>query len=532
MKVKFLVFIILLILAACGTGNDPAADEGHGNVSQDPVAHGNAVQDSVTQENGQTPLTQELIIGENVDLGGYDPNRDMSPFIRFLIFDSLVELGYNFEQIPGLATHWQMSEDGMTWTFTLREGVSFHDGEPWNAEAARINFQSRIDAGAGGFYQSISSMEAPDDYTFIVNLTAPIFTFASDVSVPSHGFVSPLAINDNNEVTAPIGTGPFMFESWTRDVEFTMTPNPNFHRGAPRLERLRFVVIPDANTRAMALESGEIHMMSGRGALTALESLRGRDNIQTISTLSQTSEFIMINTFNESLSDINVRRAIAHAVDFVSVVPALLTDLAVPPENFFSPVYGRFVDPNFQLPQHDPQRASEYLQAAGFSPGELSLEILVDSRNEENNALVVVMQEQLRNVGIELNINLMDAAAISARVTGPDRDFQLAMRGQYFIPTDDPSIHYRTGYFHSASNHNLFSTPEMDEMIDRLFHSLDEEERITLHLELQREITAQVPVIMMFHRNSIVLADQKLTNFRLASGTWQIFKGLEEAYLS
>jgi len=489
----------------------------------------------------QSAVSKELIIGENVDLGGYDPNRDMSPFVRFLIFDGLVELGYDFEQIPALATSWSMSEDGKTWTFHLREGVRFHDGEPWNAEAAKINFHHRINAGSGGFYRSIKRMEAPDDYTFVVNLAIPMFTFASDVSVPTHAMVSPRAYNENHEVIAAIGTGPFMLESWTRDVEFVMTANPYFHRGAPKLERLRFLVIPDGNIRALALQSGAIDMMSGRGALTALEGLRGRDNIQIIKTMSQTSEFIMINTFDETMSDINVRRAIAAAVNFPGAVRALLPDLAEPAVNFFSPAFVRFVASDFQLPQYAPKAVASYLEAAGYglstngffykNGARLIVEVLVNSRNEENRALATVMQEQLRAVGIEMVITLMDAAAISERVSMPRRDFQMAMRGQYFIPSDDPSIHYRNGFFHSASLHNLYSTPELDAKIDRLFHSLDEQERLALHKELQKEITARVPVIMMFHRNSIILANERLANFRLARGTWQIFKGLEEAYV-
>jgi len=481
-----------------------------------------------------------LTIGESVDLSGYDPNRDMSAFVRFLIFDSLVELGYDFEQVPALATSWRMSADCKTWTFYLREGVRFHDGEPWNSQAARINFQHRIDRGAPDFYRLIQRMETPDDYTFIVHLSEPAFTFASDVSTPVHGMVSPRAYNENHEVTAAIGTGPFMLEGWTRDVEFTMVANPYFYRGAPKLERLRFVVIPDGNARAMALRSGEIDMMSGRGALTALESLRGQDNIQIIKTLSQTSEFIMLNTFDETLSDLNVRRAIAGAVDFPGIVPLLLADLAQPPENFFSPVFVRFLDPDLQLPQHDPAAASRYLRLAGYELGadgfyykngnRLTLEILADARNEENRALATVMQEQLRSGGIELVITLMDAAGISARLAG--RDYQMAMRGQYFIRTDDPTIHYKTGFFHSGSNYNLYSTPELDEKIERLFHSLDEQERLNLHKELQREITGQIPVIMMFHRNNVILAGENVRNFRPASGTWQIFKGLEEAYIS
>jgi ABC-type transport system substrate-binding protein len=112
-----------------------------------------------------------------------------------------------------------------------------------------------------------------------------------------------------------------------------------------------------------------------------------------------------------------------------------------------------------------------------------------------------------------------------------EHDFQLAMHGQMYVPTDDPTFHYRTGYYHSGSLIHLYSTPELDEKIDRLFFSLDEQERLNLHKELQRDITAQVPVIMMFHRNSVILADEKLADFQLASGTWQIYKGLEKAYV-
>ena len=482
----------------------------------------------------------ELVIGESIDLGGYDPNRDMSPFIRFLIFNSLVELGYDYEQIPGLATHWHMSEDGRVWTFYLRDGVQFHDGHPWNAEAARINFQHRIDRGSPGFYRTIETMETPDTYTFIVHLREPMFTFASDISVPTHGMVSPLAYDENHAVTAAVGTGPFSLESWTRDSNFTLAANLDFHRGPPRLERLRFLVIPDSSARAMALQSGDIDMMSGRGALTALEGLRQQEHIQIITALSQTSEFIMINTADPVLGDLSVRRAIAAAVDFQGAVSALLGDLAEPPTHFFAPTFGEFVNPDIQLPRHRPEAVAHYLAAAGYERGadgyfhrdglRLSFDLLVDAQNGENRALAAVMQQQLRESGIGLTITLLDAAGISERVSAPGQEFQLAMRGQYFIPTDDPSLHYGS-YFRSGAILHLYSTPALDEQIDRLVSSLDAAERLALHWELQQEITDAIPVIMMFHRNNVILANENLTDFRLSSGTWQIFKGLETAYV-
>lgn len=486
-------------------------------------------------------IAQELVIGENVDLDGYDPVKDMSPFVRFLIFDSLVELGYDYQKVPGLATSWDMSPDGKTWTFNLREDVKFHDGEPWNSEAAKINFQQRIDAGTTGFYADIESMETPDEHTFIIHLNKPMFTFSSDIAVPTYGMVSPKAFDENHEVTEAIGTGPFKLESWTKDVEFIITANKDFYEGEPLLQKLTFKVILDGNTRALALQNGEIDMMSGRNALTSLESLKNQEDIQVIKTMGQTSEIVMVNTFDNLLSRLEIRKAIAASVDFATAVPQLLTDLAEPAENFFSPVFGEFVDPNLKLPEYNPKEARENLIKAGYTLSasdnyyykdneKLSLNCLVDSKNEEDKALATVMKEQLRENGIHLDITMLDSAAIKEKVS--NHEYQLAMQGQNYVPTDDPSVHYANGYYHSDSVYNVYSTPELDAKIDKLFHSLDKAERITLHKELQQEITEQVPVIMMFHRNNIILANKKLTDYEMAEGTWQIYKGLEKAQIN
>lgn len=525
-KLIGLVMAVMLLasLAACA---------GNNNTNTNQVDANNNAND--TSESSETP--QELIIGENVDLGGYDPVKDMSPFVRFLVFDSLVELDYNYEKVPALATDWEMSEDGKTWTFELREGVTFHDGEPFNAEAAKTTFRHRIEAGTTGFYGSIDRMETPDEYTFVVHLSEPIFTFSSDIAIPSHGIVSPNAFNDDHEVTEAIGTGPFILEDWTKDVEFTMTANEDFYNGAPILDKLIFKVIVDGDTRALALESGQIDMMSGRNALTSLETLKSKDDIQVLKTMGQTSEMVMINTFDDVLSDLNVRKAIAASVDFASAVPMLLTDLAEPAENFFSPVFGEFVDPALELPQYDPEAGQAYLEEAGYElsddqyyykDGEkLSLSCQVVSNNEEDKALAAVMQEELKDNGIHMEITMMDEAAIRDNVAA--HDFQLVMLGQSYVPTDDPSFHYKTGYYHSESINNLYSTPELDEKIDELFYSLDKEERLKLHKELQKEIMEQIPVLMMFHRNNVILANTKVKDFEVAEGTWQIFKGLEQA---
>lgn len=506
-----------------------------------PVEAETLIQEEETDSEDIKEVLQELVIGESTDFGTYDPMGTMNPTaIRAMIFDTLIKLDYDYKKVPALATDWAMSEDGKTWTFHLREGVTFHDGEPWNAEAAKFNWEQRIAAGkdgTGNIMKKIVTMETPDEYTFVVTFSEPMYTLASDLTPPMFSFVSPKAFNENHEVTAAIGTGPFKFESWNKDRDVTIVANPNYYEGAPVLQKIIFKTIPNSNARALALESGEIDMMSGRSALTSLEALKKLDNIQVIKTMGQTSVFILMNTKNEVLSDIHLREAIASAVDFQSAVPSLLSDLAEPAENIFSPVFGDYVDQSVKLPKYDLEKANACLKEAGYEDidgdgfvdkdGEkLVLDITVTSNNEEDKALCAIMQDQLKNVGIELTITALDGATLKDRTV--KGEYQLTMQGQNYVPTDDPTLNYG-GYWHSDSYYRVYTDDMLDGMIDELRATADPQQRIILHKEVQKYILDQTPVIMVFHRNNVILADKKLADFQPAAGTWQLYKGLEKA---
>lgn len=527
-----LTLAMVFSMTACGSASStPAATSA--------PAHETAAPTEAASTEVPAPA-QELVIGEGENLGGYDPMSNMNPFtVRALVYDTLIKLDYDYTMQPALATAWEMSEDGMNWTFHLREGVTFHDGEPWNAAAAKFNWDERIAAGkdgTAGFLKAIDSMEIPDEYTFIVHLNQPYFTFASEVTPPMYSMVSPKAFDENHEVAACIGTGAFKLESWTVDSDIVLVKNEDYYDGAPKLDKITFKIIPDSNARALALESGEIDMMSGRSALTALETLKKLDNIQIIKTMGQTSVFVLMNTHAEPLNDIKLREAISHAVDFRTAVPALLTDLAEPAENLFSPVFGEFVDPTVELPAYDAEQAVSLLKEAGYEDtdsdgyvdknGEkLVLDIIVAANNEEDKALCAIMQDQLKEIGIELTITPLDSATLSAN--SRSGDYQMSMQGQNYVPNNDPTINY-TGYFTSNSVYNVYSDETLDAMVAELRASLDKEERIEMHKQIQAYILAKTPVIMVFHRNNIILADEKVSGFEVAAGTWQLYKGLEK----
>ena len=145
---------------------------------------------------------QELVIGEQYDLVSYDPSKNMSDFVRALVFNSLVEIDMDFKKAPGLAESWNMSPDGKALTFQLRKNVVFHDGTSWNSEAAKINLKWLANGTGKSTLAAVESIEAPDQYTLVIKLKKPVFTFDSDLTPPFMSMVSPKAIDEKGNVTA------------------------------------------------------------------------------------------------------------------------------------------------------------------------------------------------------------------------------------------------------------------------------------------------------------------------------------------
>lgn len=470
-------------------------------------------------------MDQHLIIGEQLDLRGYDPGSTMSDFIRALIFNNLVELDMNFEKTPGLATNWWMNEDATVWTFELREGVVFHDGSPWNAEAAKFNLDYRREGTGKAWLSAVDSVHVLDTHLLEVVLNQSVYTFDSDLTPPFLAMVSPGAIDEEGAVTSAIGTGPFKLKEWQVDQSFTLERNEDYFEGKPTLDKVTFKVIPDAETRAMALQNGDIHMMSGREGLTAVQRLKKIEDIDVVKKTGQTSEVIFMNTQEGPLSDINVRKAIALGIDLETMVPELLEDLAEAPKYFFSGAYGAYVNKNIQLPSFNQEEAVALLAESGYNENNpLSLRLVLGASNEEDKLLSLVIQNQLGEIGIDLELVHLEGGALRDALS--QKDYDMIMIGQWLIPHDEPTTHYLRGYWHSDSSYKVYHTEELDAKIERLHGSLEAQERIRLHHEIQNELLEAYPVIVVFHRNNVMLKSDHVKNFEISTGTWQLFRGL------
>jgi peptide/nickel transport system substrate-binding protein len=484
-------------------------------------------------EIGTSPPLQELVIGDQFDLQSIDPADGMLDDTQILVYNGLVEIDSQFRQTPGLAESWEMSPDGLTWTFHLRRNVRFHDGQPWNTQAALANFK-RLDGYPG--LSDTASVDTPDDYTLVFRMKQPTYNLSSNLARTMMSMVSPAAINPDGSLSGAIGSGPYKLAKWDRNGEYVFEANDDFWGGKPNLRKITFKVITDAQARASALESGEIDMMSGYQSLAAVKRLMNDSRFQIIKTVQNTSAVIFYNINRAPLNSLAVRESIGHALDLSSIISSILPGLASPPEGFFSPAYGDLVNPDARNPRFDPRRAQTVLEEQGWIRGNdgirrkdgapLTLTLTYGAANTEDSLLAPVIQDSLKNVGIDLRLNPVEGAALDD--LQETKNYDMILVGQSFIPTDDPSFNYQRGYWHSSSYYKIYTSPALDRLIDQLAVTMDTVKRRELHWAIQKEIMDNAPTLMVYHRNSIRLAKKSVKNFDISSGCWHINRALKD----
>jgi peptide/nickel transport system substrate-binding protein len=367
----------------------------------------------------------------------------------------------------------------------------------------------------------------------------PTYNLPSNLARTSMSMISPAAINPDGTLSSAIGSGPYKLVKWDRNIEYIFEANDDFWGGRPNLRKITFKVITDAQARASALESGEIDMMSGYQSLAAVKRLMNDSSFQIIKKVQNTSAIIFYNINRPPLNDLAIRQAVGHALDLHSIITNLLPGLASPPEGFFSPAYGDLVNPAALNPQFDPARAQELLDRQGWIKGNdgirrkdsapLAMVMAYGAANTEDSLLAPIIQDYLKNVGIELLLNPVESAALNE--LQETKNYDMILTGQSFIPTDDPSFNYQRGYWHSDSYYKIYTSPYLDSLINRLAAAMDSAERKELHWAIQKEIMDQAPTLMVYHRNSIRLAKKNVKNFDISSGCWHINRALKDVII-
>jgi peptide/nickel transport system substrate-binding protein len=335
-----------------------------------------------------------LIFAQSADAGTLDPALETSanslaPATH--IYEGLTDFEPGTTTpIPGLATSWEASDDGLEWTFHLREGVTFQDGTPFNADAVVFNFERWWDTsnpynkGADQFiywdymFQGfkgdensvLANVEKVDDMTVKLTLNVPNASLLNTLTMENFRFASPAAVEEqgDNYGTAEgkaVGTGPFMVKEWVKEDHLTLARNDNYWGEMPTLDEIVYRVIPDTSAAFLALQAGEIDMLSlwASPSPDEIAQAQADPNIQVVYNPGLNVGYLGLNLYKDWLQNINVRLAISYAIDKQAIIDALYPGDAEPNKEFQPPSLWGFNEDIEDYP-YDPAKAKEYLDQA------------------------------------------------------------------------------------------------------------------------------------------------------------------------
>ncbi len=482
------------------------------------AAPGSASRAVLRAQDGEPVQGGTMTVTGHQEIASLSPD-DSGPTVHWVIVtqihNALMEMDENYVFQPVLAADAPtVSEDGLTYTFTLREGVLFHDGEAFTSEDVKYTFEWYMNpdnaAINANLFTSVASVDAPDDYTVVVSLSQPNAAFIAQVAtrfiVPAHYHGE---IGEDAYKAAPIGTGAFKLKEW-RAAEFTEVEAFDDHfRGRPNLDIFRQDIVPEASVRAIGLETGDSD--SAVWPLTPEDNLRlaDDDNFVTYVTSALSVNHFPLNNNHPVLSDKAVRKAMMHAIDREAVIDEIFSGTAVLATANLSPAMDQYYNGEVTQYPYDPEAAAALLEEAGWvlSDGDIrakdgqacTFTCTTISGDQTRRPEAELVQQYLREVGIDMQLEEAPVATILEQMRSGDMDASL-YNWTYGGDDADPdaSVTLRSD---GANNFSHFNNARVDELLDLGIQELDPDARAEIYKEIQAIVAEEVPFIFMMFWN-------------------------------
>ncbi len=448
---------------------------------------------------------------------GWDPATGYSNEVIALhnIYETLTRYDAETQEVePILAESWTSSDDGLQWTFTLRDGVMFHTGRPLTAEAAKASIERTRELGEAAAYvwDAVESIEAPDDRTleFTLSYPAPLDLIASGTYSAYIYDTEAAGEEDLGEWFAEgndAGTGPYTVEAYNpgEEIELRLEAFPDYWGGweGPHYRRYVFQVTPQATTAAQLLRSGQVTLVQ-RMSPELWETFEGQDGFTTTTAASWQTLLGMLNTETGPLADERVRDAVALGLDYEGIMTALRgagerLSGVVPPG-----LWGHFED--LSNPSYDPDRAAELLQEAGYGPGgePIRLELTYLKGDADEELVATLMKSQLAELNIQLDTRGLQWQAQWDKAKSANAADRQDILVFYWWPDyPDPSSWFfnlfrteREPFFNLA----YYSNPDLDGLIDEasVVAASDRDEAASMYREMQEILLEDVPAIPLY----------------------------------
>ena len=500
----------VLLLGACGNDDD-------GDVGDDAAVGDDAVTTTTVVDPDETDRDAGVVFAHHNPLNSLDPHLATATFASAWYgpaYETLIRADLDGSVHPLLATDWEFGDDGQTFTLTLREGVQFHDGTAFDAEAVKANIERGLEleeSTVASMIEPIESVEVLDSSTVQINLSSPFGHIVDILSDKPGTMISPAAFDDPDLGIAPVGTGPFEFVSYDVGVRLVFERWDGYWGEPAGIQRLEIANIGDSEAAFNALRTGEVDL----AALTPLQvsQVEGDPDLKIHGFPSARVNHLLLNPSMPPLDDIRVRQAISYAidreafVDFIGEGAMVTNQYALPGTDVFDPSL------NERYP-HDPDRARELLAEAGHPDG-FTFTLTFTARPTTTEQ-AEVLQQMLADVGITMELRSTEGATVIDECLVEKRCDALVGGGPMRLDfTSGIAALLGEG---ARTNLSSESLPEIQAAIDEGSAALDEEERLRTARALNEVVVEQVHNVPLNHDTVHAGANAELLDFG-----WSIF---------
>jgi len=482
-----------------------------------------------------------LIYGRGEDSKTLDPiNAETGETVKVILnlYDTLVTFhDETLEIVPSLAERWETSEDGLTWTFYLRTGVSFHDGTPLNAEAVVFSFDRLMQDDNPNIgdparpykpsYQVIQKIAAIDESTVSFELAEPNAVFLNNIAMFPTSIVSPTAVKKNPKAfgTHPVGTGPFKLNRWDRDQKIVLDTNDNYWRDRPRIDRVIFVPISESATRVQQLRRGEIHIADNLPP-QEIDALGMLEGLQVLDQISMNVAYLAMQTEKPPFKDARVRNAVGMAIDKDALIRIAYAGHAVRATNLMPRDMWSHNDDIEDRP-FDVDAARKLLQQAaddkGFKlPVEVSLSVMTEPRPYMEQPLQVAafVKDSLAEIGIRVTIDPKPVTPHFQKMMAGE--FEVGLAGWTTDNGDPDNFLYSLldidNITASGNNMSRYRNEELHKLLLAGQTELNRHAREQIYKRSQELIFADAPIIPLVSTRQRAVASSRVKGYKLHPG--------------
>ena len=437
------------------------------------------------------------------DPASYNPDMAMDDFTAMVmenVMSRLLKFDYCGNLLPDLASSWDVSEDGLTYTFHLVE-TSWHDGQPFTADDVIWSLEKIRAEGIMGYtLAGITAMEAPDAQTVVLTLGEPDASLLYNLAyfgtyiLPKHLYDGQDWLACDAATAHPIGTGPYKFVEHQRSVSITLEANMDYFGDVAQTDRLIYSIIPDANTAVQAFLNGELDYLGAAAPASELDNLRSQGYV--VNAQPYASRYYIAFNVREgrATADLKVRQAIAYGTDRQAILDKALAGSGSVAEGFAPIAIAWAYNGEDVMPERDVDKAIALLEEAGLTKNADGYYLSLNFPNmTEFGDVASVFKDSMKDIGVEIVINTMEPAAWQTAILAPDPDFDLTVLSGYHGP-DASAMAMRVGST-GAIQFMGYSNAEVDRYLAEGVATTDQEVRAAAYKAMQKELSQDLPIL-------------------------------------